>query len=129
MCTPLRLPFPRSGGAAFLVFWLNFDSGDRLFTDLAGRYGKLMAFLSGVICRISSVPTVFSFVKFSTCVTFRFGRVICIGSTVLRFSFVVAFFAEFSTLGFVVAVFATVEAVSSLGGLFFRFRGSNVNRV
>ena len=93
MCTPSRLPFPRSGGAAFSVFWLDFSSGDWLFADLAGRDCEFMTFLPGVIRRISSVPAVLGFVEFSASVALWFGWFSGVGGAVPCFSFVVTIFS------------------------------------
>ena len=93
LCTPLRLPFPRSGGAAFLVFWLDFNRRDWLFANSVCGYGELVSFFPRVVRRISSVPAVLSFVEFSTSVAFWLGWFIGVGNAVLCFSFVVTIFS------------------------------------
>ena len=126
---PLRLPFPQSVVAAILVFWLGKRGGHGLFTDFDGGYGNFTLFLSWVVCRVGSVPAVFSFVRLPTRITFGlwcFGLV-CFGGVCP--GRVVAFFPETTALGFVVAVFATVETIAPLWLFFLVFRHRCVHSI
>ena len=58
------------GGVAILVFRLRGRGGCGLVADFIRGNGKFSFFLPGIICRVGSVPTIFSFVLFSrTCCT------------------------------------------------------------
>ena len=58
---PSRLPFPQNRGAAILDFgWEDVVGTDCSLILLVGKANS--RFFSVVICRVSSVPTIFSFV-------------------------------------------------------------------
>ena len=108
----------RFGGSSIVYalasFWLDFNSGDRLFASLARGYGKLVSSFPGVVCRVCPLPAIFCFLSFSASVAFWFRGVNCVRDSFLRFNFVVPVFPQFAALRFVMAIFATVEAISSL---------------
>ena len=77
-CTPSRLLFPQSVGAAILVFCLGRRGRYGLFADLLCWDGEFSFSFPGVVCRISSVPAVLDFVHFATRIAFGFCRFILV---------------------------------------------------